>query len=743
VARGLDYRFAMQYVYEYDQPRGERQLAALSLNRSLLAELLQDGSLAELLKPEAVAEVSARVSRTGPEARLRSAEELAQLLFDVGDLSDAEIEERGTHHPAPDSFMRGGPPPEAASGPPRSPAGEPGEPPVRQWLQQLEAAGRVLALEIAGERRWISAERRGDYQHLAANPSPVLRRHLMHSGPTSVQRLAARYGLAEPEVRDVLPALADDVVAGEFTPGGGEQLLDRRTLEQMHRRTLTILRKEVQPVPLAAYADFLRRWQHVRADRALELNQVLQQLRGFAVHGVSWERDVLPARLQEFDPALLAERCQSGELMWVAEGGRDPRRARVRFFFRGEGGLFLDRAPAADTLAALGEPAHTVYDFLKEEGAALLADIADGTALDGRALQEALVELVLAGLVTNDSLAALHAVLGCEPPAGSVSPGSGGRGAGMRSSLEAQLAALRPDQPRRMTRFGWRDARRRAREAAFAKTQTRAPRTGFVGRWSLVHRASLLGKALTEDERALRQTRQLLARWGIVTRTSLERESPLLRWEAIYPVLARLEMRGEVRRGYFVQGLPGLQFALPEVVEQVRAVNAEANAERSDDMPIVVLSAVDPAQLFGGGLWQGSQASTVDGTGNPSGAGGALRFARVPTSAVASSRGEPVAAMEDGGASVTAVDDHPQLVPALRALASWWMARAAGTEAGPIPLAAYRATGTSAYHRVKVEHWQGQPVLDSPGVPILEAAGFVREGSAMLWTGHARERLPA
>src|SRR5204862_4144933 len=94
LARSLDQRFAMQYVYEYDQPRGERQMAQLSLNRALLAELLQDGRLAELLKPEAVADVGARVARTAPETRVRSVEELAQILFETGDLSSAEVADR-------------------------------------------------------------------------------------------------------------------------------------------------------------------------------------------------------------------------------------------------------------------------------------------------------------------------------------------------------------------------------------------------------------------------------------------------------------------------------------------------------------------------------------------------------------------------------------------------------------------------------------------------------------------------
>jgi ATP-dependent Lhr-like helicase len=222
-----------------------------------------------------------------------------------------------------------------------------------------------------------------------------------------------------------------------------------------------------------------------------------------------------------------------------------------------------------------------------------------------------------------------------------------------------------------------------------------------VGRWSLVHRQSVLGRPLPAGERALRQTRQLLQRWGVVTKACLEREVPIWQWEALYPVLSYLEMRGEVRRGYFVAGLPGVQFALPEVVDQLRAANGNRRSPgEGADVPPVVLSAVDPAQLFG-----------TDEVG------GALRFARVPATAVALHQGDPVATMavmEDAGTSLFADLDHPALVPCLRALARWWQAR--------------------QRLRLKVERWQDEPVLpDSPVVDALEAAGFVREGGAMLW----------
>lgn len=686
IALGLDYRFAMQYVYEYDAPRGERQIAALSVNRELLADLLRDGSLADLLRPEAVAEVSARAARLTPGDLIRDPEELAQVLFELGDLSDDEIRARGAS-------------PESAA-----------------WIERLAESGRVLQWEFGGARRWIHAERRAEYERLAAEPEPVLRRFLAHSGPTDLSALARRYGLSPDRVRDALSRLSQDVAVGRFVPGGEEQWIDRRNLEQIHRRTLGLLRREIRPVSTFAYAEFLRRWhgigesseavvrlhavddEHEFTTPRARLTRVLQQLRGIAIPGVIWERDVLPARLADFDPFTLAEYCQSGELMWVAEGGRDARRARVRFFFRGEGGLFLERRPDDATLAELSESARVVYELLASEGAALLADVVDVTGLSNADAQAALVELVLAGLVTNDSLDTLRSVLGYEPPPSVKHRPS--------SALEEQLAALLSGRQRPLTRHRLRDARRHAREVVAARSRLR--RLSWPGRWSLVHRATLLGKPLPDDDRALRQARQLLARWGVVTRACLERESSSFDWPTVQATLARLEMRGEVRRGYFVEGLPGIQFALPDVVELLRSVGRElwrddgpsdgVSLNDQASVPIVVLNAADPAQLFG------SDAS-----------GGSLRFQRVPTTAVATCGGQPVAVMEDSGASVLAATDHAATVPALRALARWWATRASG--------------------RLRVERWQGEPVLESPGAPLLEAAGFVRDFGGMLWIG--------
>jgi ATP-dependent Lhr-like helicase len=225
-----------------------------------------------------------------------------------------------------------------------------------------------------------------------------------------------------------------------------------------------------------------------------------------------------------------------------------------------------------------------------------------------------------------------------------------------------------------------------------------SPSARQEGRWTLVHRFGVLGKPLLPAETAARQARQLLARYGVVTHASLDNEIGAWDWGVLYPELQRLEMRGEVRRGYFVQGLPGVQFALPEAVEQLRASAAPSEA----DEPIVLLNACDPANLYG------AAGDVQTATGEP------LAFARIPSTWLAMQGGKPILLIAGGGADLTtmAATDEGQIGRALGA----WVAHSGSFES-----------------RVSVSTWNGQPVLGSSGQALLEATGFYRDYLAMTY----------
>jgi ATP-dependent Lhr-like helicase len=218
-----------------------------------------------------------------------------------------------------------------------------------------------------------------------------------------------------------------------------------------------------------------------------------------------------------------------------------------------------------------------------------------------------------------------------------------------------------------------------------------------------VHRFGVLGKLLAPQERATAQARQLLARHGVVTHASLDDEFGAWEWGALYPELQRLELRGEVRRGYFVQGLAGVQFALPEVVEQLRALAGTAPALDDGELP-VLLNACDPANLYGAALPNGPVTAT----------GAALTFARLPSTWVMLRRGLPVLLAEDNGARLTTMAGvrDEEVLAAIAA----WVHHVGGSET-----------------RLQVNTWNDAPVLAGPAQPLLERAGFYRDYPGMSW----------
>ena len=690
VAQSLLYDFINVRMYERDTPRAEHQLQMLAVNRDLLQDLLKDVALDELLRPEAIEAVRGQLQRTLPTAQVRTAEELAVLLQQVGDLSPAEVAQRTTVDPA-------------------------------DWIARLTGQMRVVGITIpaarGGEFRWVAAEYGPEYTAafgLGGTSSldvdearrTILQRFLNQSGPITLDAVRARYGFPVEWLEAELDRLieARQLVHGRFTPqaAAGDPTLgeyvERRTLEQIHRRTLSILRREVQPVTFGVYADFLAHWQHLYpADRLSgrgALVSVLQQLRAAPLMGRILERDLLPLRLAAYDPGELDALCDDGELVWAGSGGSDPRFARVRFLFRGEGSAYLE--PPPEDMAAFGDDAQAVYRFLRSEGAAFFKDICDALDLQEQQVETALVELVMAGLVTNDSPDALRRLV--------AQPVAQPQESRALSALEQDLAERRralglDSRPakRRSRVAGYRAAKRRVRQR-LAKQET--ARSRWVGRWNPVHSFGVLGKALPLGERVTRQTRQLLARYGVVTRACLDGETGSWDWRLIYRQLQRMEMRGEVRRGYFVRGLPGLQFALPDVVERLRALREPLPAET----PPVVMNANDPANLYGPTREDGP----LTARGEP------LAFARVPTTYVIQHRGLPALVAGGMGAALTV---------------------AQGADEGTLQraLAAFLDHLARFQRRVKVETWDGTPVLESEGQALLEAVGFYRSYLAMEW----------
>ena len=509
----------------------------------------------------------------------------------------------------------------------------------------LEAERRAYRARLGAEERLIAAEDAGRYRDaLGVMPPGGLPEAFLERGDDPLQSLVLRYArghgpftTAEAnahfgrDVEAVLTALEreDKLVRGELRPGGTErEWCDPDVLRRLRRASLASLRREVEPAEQAAFGRFLPAWQGI--DRRATLREALVPLQGLSLPVALWESDVLPRRVPQYRPEQLDQLCASGELVWVGAG-----LDRVALFFR-------EDAPVLGAPAATPPPEGDQHERIREalaRSAEFWFDLVAATELEAEIALPALWDLVWAGEVTNDAWTPLRA--------------------GRRYATQ---------QPRtRPRRFS------RQRAAAITSTQ---------GRWSLTARL-FEGES---DRRALAEL--LLERQGIVTRDGVRGEGIPGGYGAVYGELRDLETLGVCRRGYFVEGLGGAQFALSGAVERLR----ELRPKEGDEPQPLVLAAADPAQPYGAALpW-------------PKRAGG--RAARVAGAQVVLLGGEPALFVERGGRSLVPLRDPDEtwLRPALAALVDY--VRGGGAK------------------RLAVERFDGGPVIESDLMPLLVEAGF-------------------
>jgi ATP-dependent Lhr-like helicase len=314
----------------------------------------------------------------------------------------------------------------------------------------------------------------------------------------------------------------------------------------------------------------------------------VKQLAGLVRPAAAWERDYLPARVRPYDTAALSGLTQSGAVVWVGASTPNERSdARgltgLRFVERGTGGRWLApvQPPSGDGSPTLSQAASRVLEALRSYGASFVSDLHAATGLTMLALRDALRELAASGLVTNDSADALREVIRFRP----LLPGNRRDDPDPTRWLPADFSPT-PGRPIVQRRPNLR------RLPKWRRPDLPENRDGWVGRWSLVQTPGILGAAEDDETRAEAIARQWLDRYGIVTRDWWRRERPTVSWRLIYRELRRLELRGEVRRGYFVRGLAGAQFATAAAVDALRDAAADTEA------PPVTMATSDPANVY-------------------------------------------------------------------------------------------------------------------------------------------------
>ncbi len=463
----------------------------------------------------------------------------------------------------------------------------------------------------------------------------VLLRYARAHGPFTTGEVASRYALDPEAVESLLAVLEtrDLLVRGELRPGGVErEWCDPDVLRRIRRASLAVLRREVEPAEQATLGRFLPSWHGI--DRRATLREAIVPLQGLALPVSLWEEELLPRRVPGYQAAELDQLCASGEVVWVGAG-----LDRVALYYREDAPLL----GAPTTGEPLTGPVHDAIRAALGRSAEFWAGLLAAIDLEAAEALPVLWELVWAGEVTNDAWAPLRA----------------------------------------KRRYGVPSVERRPRR--FSRTRGSA-QVATAGRWSLTGRLFETGGAASGgDRRALAEL--VLERQGIVTRDGVRAEGVPGGYGAVYGELKALETVGACRRGYFVEGLGGAQFALPGAVERLRELRGAGDGEP------LVLAAADPAQPYGGVLPWPKRA--------------AARAARVAGAHVVLLGGEASLYVERGGRSLLPLrePDEAWLRPALAALVAW-------------------VRGDRG-RRLSVERFDGRPVVESEVLSLLVEAGFL------------------
>ena len=555
-ASSLMFSYVGNFLYDGDAPLAERRAHALSVNAAELRELLDEAELRALLDADAIVETDRTLQRLDGHRPATHADGVHDLLLSLGDLSEPEVASRTS-------------PSEAAAG----------------WIADLVRAKRVLRVTIAGEARLVAVEDASRLRDAlgvklprdlpAAWRTPVadplgdlLSRYARTHGPFTLEAVATRLGLGVAPLRAALERLAGAgrVLEGEISPHKrGPEWCDVEVLRSLKRRSLARLRREVEPVPQAALARFLRDWQSLTHPRSGQeaLLSVVEQLQGAVLPASVLEADVLPARMRGYRSGDLDMLCAAGEVVWVGVEPQGARDGKVALYLTDQRTLLSPPARRAE-----GDLPARLRALFEQRGAVFFADLVAETAAFPNDVLTALWDLVWAGEVTNDTLAPLRSLM---------------RGA------DAHAKQRRP--------LGFRSRR--------------VGPPGSEGRWSLLRSTPVR----SETERRAALTQSLLARYGVLTREAVHAEGIVGGFSAVYDVLKAMEDAARVRRGYFVAGLGATQFALPGADDRLRGVrDPEADPSTS------ILAALDPANPYGAALpWP----ETASETARPQRAAGA------------------------------------------------------------------------------------------------------------------------
>ncbi|MDN3905913.1 ATP-dependent helicase [Arthrobacter sp. YD2] len=705
-ARSLLFGYVGAFLYEGDSPLAERRAAALSLDPTLLNELLGRAELRELLDARIIHRIEQELQRLAPDRKVRGLEGVADLLRLLGPLSVPEVAAR---------LQPAEPGPEGSTPEPAS------QDYAEELLEALVRANRALKIGMAGTTRYAAIEDAARLRDALGVPLPMgvplafiepvadplgdlVGRYARTHGPFTAAEAAARLGLGVAVVTGTLQRLAGEgrVAEGEFRPAetllldandgvdstpaatvtvpgtpGGTEWCDVEVLRRLRRSSLAALRSEVEPVDPATYGRFLPVWQNVGTGlRGLDgVATVIDQLSGVPIPASAWEPLILGSRVRDYAPAMLDELTATGEVLWSGHGSLPGNDGWIALHLAENAPLTLNPSPDFEP----GALHQRLLEILGNGGAYFFRQLSDTLAAVGPAetdanIVSALWELTWAGQISNDTFTPVRSLL------------SGGK------TAHKQRAATPRARTARMGRLG------RAPGASLTGSSMRLAAGGtaaaalrnapplVAGRWSLLPPveadATLHAHATAE---------LMLDRYGVVTRGSVASEGTVGGFALLYRVLARLEEMGRCRRGYFIEQLGAAQFAVPATVDRLRSFSEDAQL-KAPEPAAVALAATDPANPYGAALpWP-----SLDGGHRPGRKAGAL---------VVLVDGNLALYAERGGKTLLTFTEDPELLQ-LSAAALVQIIRRGAAE------------------KMAIEKVNGADILDTEAARALTAAGF-------------------
>ena len=570
MAAGILFKFVSVHLYEADQSRQPGE--SLNISSELIHSIIDQQSIPAIITPDLINQAQRRWQHLDPLFQAASSEDLFGIIEKLGPIDDENLIRRSKKDPA-------------------------------VWLIELETADRIVS----------STTHQGDKVHrlwrtrkMVSTPSTDddrlrisrrLQRYMQVQGPLTAETLAADLGISPSVIGTALEDLLGQkkVVRGELTADTKElQWCDRHNFTQLYRMAIARRRIVQHPADRPAFNRFLLKWHHLSMPEQ-NLKELIQRFRGYRFPLYFFEREILRSRYyNEAESAFTASLAELEELISdgeiIVHPGRtnDTGNRYVEFRLRGEGYLLTDPEETFIAGGELSESAKAVIDFLKENGASYGRDLLWATGMSSVALERALQQLADRGVVGCENYQTFATIY---------------QSTGRTGKPDTSLFLGSDRVPRRVPV----KHRRQIKKSDIRKMVQDRSRIKD-GRWFLTTSLAIMGKPVDDQKRAELQARLLLDRYGILIKEWYRRENGLLPWYQIFQSLKRLEWQGEIRRGYFVAGLSGLQFALPEALELLEKItNRPVRPEHNS----VLISSMDPALPYGGAIdW-----SVVDAAG--------------------------------------------------------------------------------------------------------------------------------